>query len=133
MTQVTAPQTLQERVGARIKEQIGDLLTEDDLKRLVETALHDAFFTRKKINDQWDREIRFEEPHIVEVVRTLLKERVDVAVTAWLDAHKDEFKQHLDDAIGNGLLVFMKTWLDGKVQTDLFNFGQALQTRLGIC
>lgn len=130
--QVTAPpQTLQERVGARIREQIGDLLTDEDLKRLVETALHDAFFKREVLQtDSWSRPTKYKEARIVEIVQDLLKDRVDTAVKSWLDANQEEFEKHIDDAIGKGLIGFLTTWIDDKFRNDLYNFGNALKSTL---
>ena len=48
-TEVAQAKTLQERVGDRIRDQIGDLMTDADLKQLVDKALHEAFFTQRPL------------------------------------------------------------------------------------
>ena len=130
-TDIQPAKSLQERVGERIRDQIGDLLTDDDLKKLVETALHDAFFKERRESRQYGQDI-LHPPQIVEQVRKLLVDRVDAAVTVWLDEHRDEFTKHLDDAIGKGLSGLLQQWLDSKVQTELFQFGDRLKASLGI-
>lgn len=130
-TDIQPAKSLQERVGERIRDQIGDLLTDDDLKKLVETALHEAFFQSRRESRQYGQDI-LHPPQIVEQVRKLLVDRVDAAVTVWLDEHRDEFTKHLDDAIGKGLSGLLQQWLDSKVQTELFQFGDRLKASLGI-
>lgn len=128
----TPPKTLQERVGDRIREQIGDLLTDDDLKRLVETALHDAFFKEVVVKDTWGSVREVKPPPITAIVRNLLKERVDQAATEWLAAHKDEFAKHIDDAIGRGIASFFVSWLDSRTFTATKNMSDNIKQQLGL-
>jgi hypothetical protein len=44
MNDVVHKPTLQEKVSARIREQIGELIEPEDLQRLVDQAMTDAFF-----------------------------------------------------------------------------------------
>lgn len=132
MTNAIQPaKTLQERVGERIREQIGDLLTDDDLKRLVETALHEAFFKQTVAHGDWGRTSITPAP-VVEIVRGLLKERVDAAVSAWLSANSAEFAKHLDDAIGQGFSKMLQDWLDMKLNFALGQFGDQIKSSLGV-
>lgn len=128
---VATTQTLQERVGQRIREQIGNLLTEDDLKKLVETALHEAFFKERREIRQYGQDI-LHPPAVVEIVKGLLKERVDAAVSAWLDAHKDEFAQHIQDQIGKGFTRMLQDWLDLKLQNSMMQLGENMKSALGV-
>lgn len=130
-TAVTQPQSLQERVGQRIREQIGDLLTDDDLKKLVETALHEAFFKERIERRQYSNDI-VHPPAVVSIVKGLLQERVDAAVSAWLDEHKDEFAQHIQDQIGQGFTRMLQSWLDAKLQNSLITFGENMKQALGV-
>jgi hypothetical protein len=131
--EVQQAKTLQERVGDRIRDQIGDLMTDEDLKTLVDKALHEAFFTRTEVpNQHWNAPKEFNDSFAVKHVKGLLKERVDAACATWLAEHKEELGAHIDEAVGKGLLGFFTTWLDQKVQQDLFNFGNQLKQRLGI-
>lgn len=130
--EVQQAKTLQERVGDRIRDQIGDLMTDADLKTLVDQALHDAFFKETIIRGEWGRGDTVKPAPAVALVRDLLKERVDAACATWLAEHKDALGAHIDEAIGNGMLKFFTTWLDSKVQQDLFTFGNNLRNSLGL-
>jgi hypothetical protein len=129
--EVTQAKTLQERVGDRIREQIGDLMTDDDLRLLVDRALTDAFFKERRETRHYGQDI-IHPPPVVELVRDLLKQRVDAAAAVWLAEHKDELGKHIDNAIGKGFLTFFTQWLDVKMQNDLNIFGNAIRDRLGL-
>lgn len=132
-TELDKPRTLQERVGDRIRDQIGDLMTDEDLKVLVDKAMHEAFFTRTQIEKRYyNDEQKYDDSFAVKHVKELLKGRVDAACATWLGEHKDELGKHIDEAVGKGFLALFQSWLDGKVQVDLMNFGNALRNSLGI-
>ncbi len=130
-TEVTPTKTLQERVGDRIRDQIGDLMTDEDLKLLVDRALTDAFFKDRRESRQYGPDI-IHPPAIVELVKGLLQARVDAACVSWLSEHKDELGEHIDDAVGRGFMKMFQVWLDAKVQGDLFIFTNSLKQRLGL-
>lgn len=127
----TPPKTLQERVGERIREQIGDLLTADDLAKLVDTAMTEAFFTPRRERRPYGEDI-LHPPLIVGLVQKLMQEQVQAAATAWLEAHSDEVKALIDDAIGRGFTGIVQRWMDQQMQSHLFAFGQQLQNTLNL-
>jgi hypothetical protein len=128
---VVQAKTLQERVGDRIRDQIGDLMTNEDLKALVDKALQEAFFTRtpipKAYND-YHSEQKYAPAFAVKFVHDLLKDRVDAACKEWLAAHADELGKHIDEAIGKGFLSFFQAWVDSKVQETMFKFAENLKS-----
>lgn len=130
-TAVEPAKTLQEKVGERIREQIGDLMTDEDLKLLVDRALTDAFFKQRREVRQYGQDI-LHPPAVVELVRDLLKQRVDAAAARWLAEHKDELGKHIDDAIAKGFLGMFTQWLDQQIQNPLMNFANQLRDRIGL-
>jgi hypothetical protein len=132
MNEITTPQTLQERVGARIREQIGDLLTDDDLKKLVDTALAEAFFKRRTRLGDYGRVLEDKDALLVETVRELLKPAVDKAAAAWVAANTATVQGHIDDAIGRGLIGFMQQWFDQRMSGDFYQFGESIKKALGV-
>jgi hypothetical protein len=131
--EVTQPKTLQERVAERMRDQIADLMTADDLKALVDKAMNDAFFTSTPLPKRnWNDAQEYGDSFAVKHVKALMKERVDAACAAWLAEHKDQLGKHIDEAVGKGFSALFQQWLDEKVRNDLFNFGQGIKQSLGI-
>lgn len=131
--EITQPKTLQERVGDRIRDQIGDLMTDEDLKMLVDKALHEAFFTQRSIpKKNYNEDQKFEDSFAVAYVQKLLASRVEDACKAWLSDHKDELGAHIDNAVASGFSTLMLAWFDSKVNGALFTFGQNLRSSMGM-
>lgn len=128
--EVVTSQSLQERVGQRIREQIGDLLTEDDIKRLVEAAMQDAFFKRRTKKDVHNYTTEDKEPVIVELVRQLLQPAVDKAAKEWFEAHADEVHKHIDDALAGGILSFVQRWVESRMEAPMREFANAIKAGL---
>lgn len=132
-TEVTQPRSLQDRVGDRIRDQIGDLMTDEDLKTLVDRALNEAFFTKRPIpKKNYHDEQKFDDAFAVAHVHKLLEGRVEAACKAWLSDHKDELGAHIDNAIAAGFSRLMLAWLDNKVNTALFEFGNNLRQQMNM-
>jgi hypothetical protein len=132
MNAVVQAKSLQERVGERIRDQIGDLLTDDDLKKLVEGALREAFFTPYTRKNEWGNVVESKTPLIVEIVRDLLKPQVEAAARAWMIANAADITKHIDDALGKGALAFLTGWLDNRLMNETEEFANRIQRALGV-
>ncbi len=53
-------QDFQTRIFKRIRESIGDLMTDEDLRKLIEAAMQKAFFTEVKIEGNYYNPTRVE-------------------------------------------------------------------------
>ena len=78
--EVSKPKTLQERVTSRLQESIGDIITDEDLKPIVERGIHDVFFEEKEVRDSWGKITETRPALIHKVVKDLLAERVRQAI-----------------------------------------------------
>lgn len=100
MSTVVIQQSFEEKLMDRIRESIGELMSDEDLKRIVEKGVDRALFERRTItSDGWSRSSS-EKPSFVDtVVKTLLEERMRVAVDAWIRANPEKLDKALNDAI----------------------------------
>ncbi len=53
MSSIVAQQSFEEKVMGRIRESIGELMSDEDLKRIVEKGIDRALFERHEIGDSW--------------------------------------------------------------------------------
>ena len=86
-------QSLEERITARLHEQIGDLITEDDLKAMVARGVEAALFSPRNVVATSGYRAGYQEqrPSVVEEqVTRLLTEKMDTAVNAWLTANPEK-------------------------------------------
>lgn len=73
-TAVTTPQSFEDRMKDRIKESIGELITDAELSELVKRGIDQAFFTERTENNGWNTT---KVPSLMSsIVKDLMKERV---------------------------------------------------------
>lgn len=106
MTTVQVSQTFEQKVRDRVREQIGELLSDEDLSKIVQAGLKDAFFEPRRVDG--DRYGATKEPLIHEIIRPLLEKRVREQVDAWFEANKTEIgvtvSRLLEMGVGNAVI-----------------------------
>jgi len=125
-TEIQASQSFQQKMFERIKEQIGDLMTEDDLKNVVNAAMQKAFFDKRLTSDHYPREM---EPLFVELIRNLMATKVEAAMKDWLDKHPGEMEKIVTDVIGQGLINIITNHLNSKASWPLQQLAEQLRQK----
>ncbi len=111
-TEVATVQSFQERVGSMIRAQIGELMTSEELKALVDKAMHEAFFKEREVKlDQWGR-TKTMPPYATDLVTELLREEVKAAAVAWLKENPGAVQEAIKGAIGKGVMDLLTTALN---------------------
>lgn len=117
-TELTPQQKFEEKVKAKLKENIGDLMPEDVLKAMIEKAMLEMFFTKKIETKQsgWQTH-NIEKPSwFEEEVSTLLKETIRGYVKEAVEGEKETLKkiavelvtEKLPDFIVNNLIQIVQ-------------------------
>lgn len=85
---LTTNDDFQTRMFNRMREQIGELLTEEEMKKLLATAMQKAFFEERR--DGYNNT----KPSIfIELVRAELAEQLKQWVRNWVAENEDEVKK----------------------------------------
>jgi hypothetical protein len=131
-TAVQVSQDFQTRLFEKIKTDIGSLMTDEELKKLVESAVERIWFTPEIKRDNYGREDRRDPPRLQQVVTEALGPKVKEAVSEYLAAHPDVVRQELEKALQGGMsgaiikcfdMMFQQTWwqLQNNLQETLRN------------
>ena len=97
---------------ARIRESIGDLMTDEDLKKILEKGVEKALFTSSVRGDSWRQETV---PCLVDrVVSKHLNSRMAEAVDTWITDNPDKLQRAVENAIKAGVAKCLMDTLDGK-------------------
>lgn len=125
-TDLTPQQKFEERIKAKLVDDIGQLLPDDVLSAMVEAAMKEAFFKPRKIvdNSGYHQRIVDGDPWLVEVLRDLVGEQVKHEVKAFAEANREEITRQLDMIIKDGLLRSMLQHMDNKLQWSLQEIAQ---------
>ncbi len=120
---------LYERVYERIRDSIGDLMTDEDLKKLVDQAAQKAFFEPQPPKTT-GYGARPEPPFLVEKITELLETQVRKAADEWIKEHPEEINKIIDEQLGNGFTKIIASYLDAKMYSALHDFGQQFKAQL---
>jgi hypothetical protein len=127
--EVATVQSFQERVGSMIRSQIGELMTNEEIKALVDKAMHEAFFEKRVVKvGQWG-DTKTEPPYAIELVTDLLREEVKTAAVAWLKENPEAVQEAIKDAIGKGMMDMLTTALNGYFWNAFEGFRNELRNK----
>ena len=127
-TQIATSQTFQERMFERIKDQMGDLLTEEDLKKMVDAAIQKAFFDPIVVRKQYGvEEVR--PSAFVQMIEQVMKEQVNKEIKAWVDDHPEEIAKVLNEAMEKGMFKMALSYFEQKVDWPMREMMTKLQQK----
>ena len=126
-TAITTPQTFQERMYGRVKELLGELLTEEEAKQLVDKAIQDALFSSKKIYNSYGSLVREEPPQFVELVKNEIEPIVKNAVDKWIVEHQEDINQTIEKVIQDGILSACYRSFEEHMKKPMWNFQSQIQ------
>ena len=125
--------TLEEKLKDRVRESIGELLSDEDLSKIIEKGIHETFFKERSHHIGYRTE--YKEPLITEVIEDVLKSQVSQMVANYMANNKELsehiakiFQERLGDAIIQGVIKFFfneisnfKFAIADKLRIDLDN------------
>lgn len=126
-TEIATSKNFQERVFEKIRDQLGNLLTEVELKALLDKAIEKAFFEPRQSGNSWDKTEK--PPYFVELIQTELQSKVQDAVKAWIDSHQDDVGKAIQEALGKGFFGILTNYLENQIRGPLYNFQNDLINR----
>ena len=88
-TAITTPVSFEDKMMARIKESMGDLMTDDQLRGILEKGVEKAFFERPFRIDAYGRKTDHEPALAEKAVKAYLDERMQATVKEWIAANPD--------------------------------------------
>lgn len=129
MPEITKSETFEEKMKQRIKDSIGDLLTDEDLSKLVTKGLEDVFFKAVTVSEGWNS-TKTTPPYMHSIVKELLEPTVRKVADVWISEHKEEVLKVVDTVISEGMAKALLRAIDTKFQNDLFNLQIGIQNNL---
>ncbi len=128
-TEITTSKTFQERMFERVREHMGDLLTEEDLKKIVDTALQKAFFEERKIRLGVGYRDEIRPAIFVEMIQTELQEQVKKALVQWLQDNNEVVQQTIEKVIQEGITKVVMQTLEARMTAPLYSFADQLRSQ----
>jgi hypothetical protein len=130
--EVATNESFETKMKNRIRDSIGDLLSDEDLDKMVRRGLEEAFFTKrtKKTSGYPYQEETTSLMH--EIVTELLQPAVEKSVNNYLVEHQEEVKEIIERVvtlgIGNATLKAMDYNFNGALSMLQGNINNQLQS-----
>jgi len=131
MTELTKADTFQQRMFERIRESMGEFLSEDDLKELLERTIEKSFFEERIVlsSSYYDRDKK--KPSLFqELVTEQVQPMVEKAITAWLQDNSEQVTTTIDAVLKDGLLSALSKAIEQKMQIPILNLGTEISNKL---
>ena len=131
MTELTKADTFQQRMFERIRESMGELLSEEDLKELLEKAIEKSFFEERIVQSSSYFGGNQKKPSLFqELVTEQVQPMMEKAITAWLQDNSEQVTSTIDAVLKDGLLSALSKAIEQKMQTPVFNLRQEISNKL---
>lgn len=126
MTEITTTKSFQERMFERVRDQMGDLLTDDDMKKIVDTAVNKAFFEERPSGSYHAGP----KPSVfVEMMHEELKMRVHSALDQWLKDNPEVVAKTIEKVVQDGITKAVITTLENRMSWPLQQFADQLRSK----
>lgn len=125
--EITTNKTFQERMFDKIRDQMGELLTEDELKQLVDQAVNKAFFETRRVSSGYRDEIK---PALfVEMMENELKARVGEALKQWIADNGEVIAQTIEKVVQEGITKAVMQTLEWRMNWPMQQFAEQLKAK----
>ena len=128
-SEMVPTKTFQERVRDRIRETIGDLITDDDLMEIVQKGIDEVFFQTRTVQESAYN--RKEIPPLIhEIVKEVLQDRMTLAVDGWLKTHEAEVVEAVKAVVQEGAGQAFIAALGSLLSNSMFQLQSDIQSKL---
>lgn len=120
MNAITTQKSFQERIKDRIKNSIGELMTDKELSEIVNRAMEEIFFKPTIIQDRYTT--KETPPFIHQLLKELLTENVNKAVSEYILNHKEDVQKAIQRVVSVGMGKALMNAISLQFNNDLMNF-----------
>lgn len=130
---LTKPLSLEERLVLRIKESIGDIILEDDLREVVKRGSERLLFERR-VEEQagyYSNKPSVIHPSVADkIAKEVLGEKMEQEVRCYLKENPEIVREALDAALADGMVGVLRRVVSGLLDNSLYKFQSDIEDRL---
>lgn len=127
-TELTTSKDFQTRMFERIREQIGDLLTEDDMRKMVERCVEQSLFA-PVVEERGYNHREVKPSHFARLVAEAAEPMVKTAVQEWMAENADTMAEKIDAIVREGVAGVLVSHINFKFQEPLSRLSSALHSK----
>lgn len=130
MSNLTLNQTFQEKLQDRIRESFGDLISDEELKQLIERGIEELLFKERVDTASRGYNTNHNPPLITEMIQKTISKQVEAAVKVWVTENSDVIAAHLRTVLEQGVGTSVMRAFNNMFQNDFYTFTSNLEQRL---
>jgi hypothetical protein len=124
--------SFEDRLKKKVADDIGNLLSDEDLSRIVAEGVRRVFFDQRQQDpNDWGRRIA-KEPLADELVRNAALPMVKTAIEAWLAEHNAEVLQTVERVLQQGMTTALVSTINAMAALPLRDFTIEFAKRAGV-
>ena len=129
--EIQTNETFEEKLKTRIRESIGDLLSDDDLKKIIDRGLEEVFFTEKVINSgHYSNNKQITPPLIHQMIKELLQPNVDEIIKQYIYEHESEINEIIHNTVQEGIGTCLVKAINSMFQNQMFTLESNIRNQL---
>lgn len=130
MSNIQVTTDFQQRMFERIRDSMGDLLSDEDLKKLIDVALQKIFF-EKQIDKSRSTSFHthYGDSMLVDIIKELVQPAVVKAVNEWIAQNPKIVEQTIDTVVSQGITRVVFQHLDQVFSLPLQNLRADLRQK----
>lgn len=98
--------TFEQRLMSRVRDSMGDLMTDEDMKKIIERSIEKTLFEKRVDTEKTTSYTTFYKPPMMEeIVTELFREQMQKAVLDWLEKNPKAVEEHIQQVINEGVLT----------------------------
>lgn len=119
MSSLTVQQSFEEQIKNRLREDIGKLMPDEQLSRLIEEAISKIFFTRIQEGYGNSKPSWFEQE-----VNSVLSGKIREHITLYMEKNQDEVARQISNGITATVPAIFGAMISGMISNNTWNFSQ---------
>lgn len=120
--------TFEERMKARIRDSIGELMTDEELSKIVNRVTEEVFFQPARLGEGY--QMREHPPFIHVIIKELLTETVRDLTKEYFEQNKIVITETIRQVIKEGLGSAILSAINNKFQQSMFSFEQNIVSQI---
>lgn len=114
--------SFEERMKSKIRESIGELLTDDELSEIVKKGVDDIFFKPSYIKNSYGSLVLSDKPLAVTILNGILNEKVTEMVKEYVNDNKEEISKEITRIVEQGMGKAFISAITSLFRNDLYTF-----------
>lgn len=125
---IVEQKSFQERMKDRIRDDIGKLMTDDELSEIVSRSMEEIFFKPMTLKDGFYT--KETPPFVHQLLKELLIVEVRKAVSEYIADHKEDVLKNIQEVISLGMGQVLVNAIKLQFDNDLMKFQNNLMTTI---